>query len=142
MLKPGGIHRIAVPDLEMACRDYLAHLDVCDREPPEAERHEDFIEPIIEQCVRTEGAGAAAQTPVRRYLDNLILGDARKRGEVHQWMYDRVNLSQALLRCGFRKPTVKAHRESAIPDWESYRLDTNEDGSAYKPDSLYVEAHS
>lgn len=140
VLKPDGIHRIAVPDLEMACRDYLDHLDRCGREPEEAEHHERYIEPIIEQCVRIEGVGAAAQSPFRRRLDNLILGDARKRGEVHQWMYDRINLSQALLRSGFREPTVKEHDESDIPNWASYHLDTNEDGSPYKPDSLYVEA--
>ena len=140
VLKPGGIHRIAVPDLEMACREYLEHVNKCTQNPEEAERHEEWIEPIIEQCVRREGAGAAAQTPVRRFLDNLILGDARKRGEVHQWMYDRVNLSQALMQCGFNSPSVKAHNESEIPDWVCYGLDTNRDGSAYKPDSLYIEA--
>lgn len=140
VLKPGGIHRIAVPDLEMACRDYLGSLDESVGDSEKAEKHESSIEPIIEQCVRIEGAGAAAQTPFRRFLDNLILGDARKRGEVHQWMYDRINLSQALVRCGFRNPNVKTHDESAIPDWVAYRLDTNEDGTAYKPDSLYVEA--
>lgn len=139
VLKPDGIHRIAVPDLEMACRDYLQHLEQCG-EGEEAQRHESFIEPIIEQCVRREGAGAAAQTPVRRFLDNLILGDARKRGEVHQWMYDRVNLAQALTKCGFSGPAVKAHDESAVPEWVEYRLDTNLDGSPYKPDSLYMEA--
>src|SRR5713101_878977 len=35
VLRPGGIQRIVVPDLEKLCRAYVAHCDLCDQ-PGEA----------------------------------------------------------------------------------------------------------
>jgi hypothetical protein len=79
---------------------------------------------------------------MRRKLENLLLGDARKRGETHQWMWDRVSLTRELLAAGFTDPRVMTNTESEIPDWRGYGLDEDSDGSEYKPGSLYVEARS
>lgn len=142
VLKPGGIHRIAVPDLELACKRYLEHVAKCDSGEADPREHEDYIEPIIEQCVRVEGFGTSEQRGIVRWLDKLILGDARQRGEIHQWMYDRFNLSTLLTEVGFSGPKVMDAFSSHIPKWQSYHLDTNSDGSVYKPDSMYLEAFS
>lgn len=140
VLKPGGVHRIAVPDLEEACQRYLEHIGQCDARPEERPKHDDYVAVIIEQCVRTEGSETSRQTGPRRFVENLILGDARKRGETHRWMYDRINLPVLLASCGYRDIRIQQFDTSMIPEWSKYGLDQNEDGSEYKQDSLYVEA--
>jgi len=140
VLKPGGIHRIVVPDFEALCRSYLQHVEACDRNELEISRHEAFIDVIIEQMVRREASGTSKQSRIRRFLENLVLGDARRRGETHQWMYDRFSLSALLLDAGFSAPTVMSFSESQVEKWPDYSLDVDEEGQEYKPNSLYMEA--
>jgi predicted SAM-dependent methyltransferase len=71
----------------------------------------------------------------------LELGRFRKNGEPHLWMYDRYSLSRLLKEIGFREIRVFSPTDSFISDWASYNLDTENDGSVYKPYSLYVEGH-
>lgn len=141
VLCPGGIIRIVVPDFERCCRDYLSHVQVCERDGTSAiADHDHYLEPILLQSVRREAYGSSQQKTMRRSIENLLLGDARKRGETHQWMYDRFNLAALLLSSGFVGPVVKSYASSTIPDWENIGLDVNENGSEYKPGSLYMEA--
>ena len=140
VLKSGGIHRIVVPDFEYLCKRYLEHLNQCQLDHMEYTRHDEYIGDMIEQCVRNESFGTSQQSPLRWFIENLILGDARKRGETHQWMYDRINLADALLRTGYRDIAIHQYNTSNIPDWNSFSLDTDELGNQYKPGSLYVEA--
>jgi SAM-dependent methyltransferase len=140
VLKDDGIQRIVVPDLHRACRDYLEHFERCADSPDERQRHDDYVAVIIEQSVRRESCGTRGKRPLRRRVENLILGDARRRGETHQWMYDRMNLHDLLERSGFTDVVVQAFDASAIPDWEEYGLDQDPDGSEYIPGSLYVES--
>jgi hypothetical protein len=70
----------------------------------------------------------------------LRIGRFRHGGEIHQWMYDSYSLGRLLLACGFKSVAVRSATESYIPDWSSHNLDTEPDGSVYKPDSLFVEA--
>ena len=140
VLKPGGIHRIVVPDLETLCRAYLEHLTACENDPEERTRHEPYIADIVEQMVRDEAFGSSRQSPLRRRIENRLLGDARKRGETHRWMYDRFNLPAILEESGFKQITVHDHETSGIPGWNRSGLDQNPDGQPYKPGSLYVEA--
>lgn len=68
------------------------------------------------------------------------IGRFRLSGEVHQWMYDSFSLSRLLAEAGFS--TIEQHSaiSSKIPDFSSYLLDIEEDGSTRKPDSLFMEA--
>jgi predicted SAM-dependent methyltransferase len=134
VLKPGGIHRIVVPDLEMLCREYLTSLDA------PAEEHEARIAAIIEQMVRRDPAALTARHWAWRRIERVILGDARKRGETHQWMYDKNNLRGLLASAGFTDIKVVSYRTSDIPGWNNIGLDLDENGKQYKPDSLYMEA--
>ena len=68
------------------------------------------------------------------------IGEFRCGGEVHLWMYDSVSLGALLEENGFRQPAVCRADESEFPRFRSYELDTLPDGSARKPDSLYIEA--
>lgn len=140
VLKPGGVHRIVVPDLETDARAYIASLDAAmdgRRSPAE---HEEAVAVLIEQMVRREAYWTAQKAPGRRRVENLLLGDARKRGETHQWMWDRFSLPAELEAAGFHEPRVMTNTESRIPDWRGYGLDETPDGAEYKPGSLYVEA--
>lgn len=140
VLRPGGIHRIVVPDLERQARIYIQSLEaVLDGRLPAAD-HEESVYWLIEQSVRREAFGTSQHTGIRRFMENLLLGDARDRGETHQWMWDRVSLPHELVLAGFREPQVVSNTESRIPDWKGFMLDETADGQEYKPGSMYVEA--
>jgi SAM-dependent methyltransferase len=134
VLLPGGTHRIVVPDFEAPVRRYLASLD---REAPD---HDETLVPLLGQSVRREASGTSKQRPARRRIENLLLGDARTRGETHQWMYDRVNLRRCLERAGFVDCEPVGPTQSRIPDWDATHLDTDPDGTVHKPGSLWMEA--
>jgi predicted SAM-dependent methyltransferase len=70
----------------------------------------------------------------------LEIARFRERGEIHRWMYDRYSLGKLLREAGFQDPKPLGAAESQIPGWAGYNLDTEPDGTVYKPDSLYMEA--
>lgn len=70
----------------------------------------------------------------------LKVGRFRSSGENHLWMYDRFSLSRLLSQIGFINIVQRDAKESYIPDWLSYCLDIDLDGTIYKPDSLFLEA--
>ncbi|WKZ12691.1 MAG: methyltransferase domain-containing protein [Gammaproteobacteria bacterium] len=139
VLRPGGVHRVVVPDLEVLARRYLEHVGECGRNQHERARHEEYVAELIEQCVREIPAGAAALSGWRRRLYLALCGNARTKGEVHRWMYDSVTLTQILTAAGFAEVEVQACDRSRIEDWKVYGLDLNENGTAHKADSLYIE---
>lgn len=140
VLKLGGVHRIAVPDLERHARRYMESLGQALHDPDARARHDEVVSEMILQMVRREASGTSRQRPLQRRLENLLLGDARKRGETHMWMWDRVNLPEALEQAGFRDVQVLDWPASRIPGWAEIGLEQGSDGREYKPDSLYVEA--
>jgi len=140
VLKPGGIQRVVVPDLERLCREYMLSLELSENDSMRRAKHDGIIEAMLEQSVRREASGTARQSPARRSLENLVLGDARQRGETHQWMYDRINLAELLIKAGFANPRRERYDSSIIAGWNTYYLDMAPDGSEINPGSLYMEA--
>lgn len=140
VLKPGGVQRVVVPDLERLCRDLLEHLERCSSDPDERAAHDEYVAELIEQSVRREAYGMRGQRGPWRAVERLLVGDARRRGETHQWLYDRANLSALLERTGFAEIAVRSFDTSRIEDWQRYGLDLDASGREYKPGSLYVEA--
>src|SRR5262245_16197953 len=140
VLKPGGMIRIVVPDFESACRAYLRDIDRCTSQPAAAGGHEDYIAEVLEQSVRRQAAAASGRTGIAAVVETIALGDARRRGETHQWMYDRISLPHIVGELGFHDVTLETFASSRIPRWDEIGLDRNDAGSEYKPDSLYVEA--
>jgi SAM-dependent methyltransferase len=136
VLRPGGVQRVVVPDLETLAREYIESLEAGDA----PQHHEERIAAMIEQSVRREAYGTAQKPPLRRAIENLLLGDARRRGETHQWMYDRLNLRMLLKDAGFVDIQQRSYDSSGITQWDSYGLDRNSEGAEYKPGSLYMEA--
>ena len=90
--------------------------------------------------MRKEAYGSSQQNIFLRKIENIILGDARKRGETHQWMYDKLNLTNILKEIGFKNIKVKTYCTSDIDNWNNYGLDLDEEDREYKPGSLYIEA--
>ncbi|OKH33590.1 methyltransferase type 11 [[Phormidium ambiguum] IAM M-71] len=70
----------------------------------------------------------------------LQLGRFRQSGEIHQWMYDRYSLAMLLKKCGMENIVQRTATESYIANWHTFNLDTEPDGTVYKPDSLFMEA--
>jgi hypothetical protein len=98
---------------------------------------------------RKERGPSLAET-LRRKALRLIAGHEgisaydkgmfRRSGELHKWMYDRYSLGKALAAAGFADTKQCGAAESRIAEWASFHLDTEPDGSTYKPDSLFMEA--
>lgn len=70
----------------------------------------------------------------------VAVGRFRLGGEVHQWMYDRYSLGQLVTNCGFVRVQTCGAAESSIEGFVDYCLDTERDGTTYKPDSFFLEA--
>lgn len=140
VLKPGGIQRICLPDLELLVRNYLDSLQRCEADPAHRRHHDSYVHAILEQSVRKESFGSSQQPPWRRFLENRLMGDARQRGETHQWMYDRFNLQDLLSSVGFPDIRVRSWNDSAIEGWDATGLEVDESGAEYMPGSLYMEA--
>jgi len=221
VLKPGGLIRVAVPDLEQIARLYLKSLELARQGDAAWQHHYNWmmielydqtarevsggnfgrylsreVVPNIDFVVMRQGKEAertlaaaeqsrtrirasqthasgpapgrgngryhAARQKVRRLVELvtspsklrercvqqllgteyslLQLGRFRRSGEIHQWMYDSYSLGQALVKAGFTGPCRTSAAESRMAGWVSFSLDTEPDGTVYKPDSLYMEA--
>lgn len=140
VMRPGGVHRVVVPDLERYAREYLTSLEKGLEDDRASATHDTTVSQMILQMVRREAAGSSQQPLPQRRIENLLLGDARKRGETHMWMWDRVNLPEVLEQAGFLDIQVLDWQTSRIDGWNQLGLDRGSDGGEYRPESLYVEA--
>lgn len=208
VLKPGGIYRVATPDLERICRTYLEKLaSVRAGKSEDVHDYEWMLLEMYDQTVRERGGGGMLdylrQNPipneafvygrigeegrnlvrqlredrsgerknrpgplnmkkVHRGIDLLVdrvrtdviarlmfgqdgvkalkIGQFRLSGEVHQWMYDQYSLAELMSKAGFEGTIVQSASSSLIPEWAGFNLDTLQDGTIYKPDSMYMEA--
>jgi SAM-dependent methyltransferase len=204
VLRPGGVIRVVVPDLELLARSYLRALEAARAAAPNADAdHEWAVIHLIDQLVRHQSGGemlryiAQANLPnldyvvatwgaeasavrsrlavsasrgarervrvalrglahafregrvaseLRVRLSRIVLGGRgyagwfRMRGEVHQWMYDYYSLARLLDTTGFQRVYRCTAGDSGIDGWAGFCLDTEADGSPYRPDSLYMEA--
>lgn len=194
VLKPQGILRVVVPDLEQIVRLYLTALDKASSSEQWAANYEWISLELLDQLVRnskggdmavylsqdeipnkefiTERFGSEAQKfwqskrqrdrqsksllkrikelgvnfqqllpqPLQKLYKAIQIGYYRQNGETHQWMYDRYSLAVLLENCGLEQIVLRTATESYIDNWTGFNLDTEPDGSVYKPDSLFMEA--
>lgn len=112
VLAPGGLIRVATPDLAALVRAYVEGNASSGATPADS-----FMEQLL---TFHERPGSLAQRLVRRLLT-----------APHQWLYDAASLSRLLEQGGFENPVARGFRESEMPD-----LDQLED----RPGSLFVEA--
>ena len=208
VLKPCGIVRVVVPDLELLSRRYLDSLARARAGTANAAAsHEWAVIHLIDQMVRHRSGGEMLRYAARsdlvnfdevvaawgseallirnaygpaaaggaagagkglmarigrvargghvldelraRILGRLLgrranaamrLGQFRLSGEAHQWMYDAYSLAHLLEAVGFVQVQQHSATSSDVEDWRSFHLDTEADGTVYRPDSLYMEA--
>jgi SAM-dependent methyltransferase len=208
VLRPNGVIRVVVPDLERIARLYLQALEESLRQSERwRQNYEWLMLEMYDQAVREKpgggitdyfrsgamtnrdfalermgavpierliqglrampsNSGSQSKRTVRTFLKSLRpsrlrartreaalrillgrqdyvalkLGRFRQSGEVHKWMYDRYSLGAALRQAGFDQVQECSAFESQIPGWRDFCLDTEPDGTIYKPDSLYMEA--
>lgn len=142
VLRPGGRHRVCVPDLEQLARAYLASLEAARAAGPRGwDRHDASVAELYEQSVRKDAWATAGRRGAAAAAERVVLGDARRRGETHQWMYDEVNLGAVLAEAGFVDVRRRAWNDSAIPGWMASGLEVG-DGGEYRPGSLYLECRA
>lgn len=175
VLKPSGILRVVVPDLEQTARFYLAEVDAVRANPANknaAARHAWMITELIDQLCRHQSGGemmklwAQPEVPAEEFIVSRLgleylnarnyckgretsppptdphqIGRFRLSGEPHQWMYDEFSLARLLQHCGLRSVRRVDTVTSALENFAGYHLDTNDEGTAYKPESLYIEAY-
>jgi SAM-dependent methyltransferase len=138
VLRPGGHHRIVVPDLSILADRYMSSYGAASRGGSDPQ-HERAIEDLLEQSIRKVPAGLATLPAWQRRVAMALFGDARQRGEVHLWMYDSASLARLLEQTGFAAVTRGGFDSSAIPEWPGIGLDYWSTREA-PPDSLYMEA--
>ena len=68
----------------------------------------------------------------------LQVGRVRLGGEIHLAMYDHISIEAALVKAGFVDIVFQSAITSVILGWSDQCLDTESDGSVYKPDSLFA----
>ena len=110
ILEPGGVFRLALPDLRLRADEYM--------NSGNADR---FVESLFMDCPRPKGLVSRLK---------LAMFGSRK----HLWMYDGPSASQLLERNGFQGPRVLSAGETTIDDPGSLNLRERED------ESFYVEA--
>lgn len=140
VLVPGGVLRVAVPDLEAIIDSYcqaVRRLDLGDA--PAAEDHRQAIHRLFDQMVRSELAGTERQRPVLRWVERRLRGNAVRNGELHYWMYDRFSLEEMLVEAGFSQIARCGQEQSAIAGFTSCALEIGPSGRPYHPHSLYME---
>ena len=139
VLRPGGVQRVCVPDFRRLVDAYVVSYEQALLGPDNAKAHDESLVPLLEQSVRRESFAASSLPPIIRLLERWIAGDARGRGETHQWMYDQINLRELMLASGFTGVTRRCFNESCIMRWEATKLEVDANGKEYKSDSLYME---
>lgn len=110
VLEPGGILRIAVPDLLPLARAYVAGGSA-----------DAFLSSCVLELDKPRGLAAR--------LHHLVFG-----GREHHWMYDGASLSRLMLDVGFADPEVLEAGKTTIPDPGDLNLRERES------ESVYVEA--
>ncbi len=102
VLKPEGVLRIVVPDLQLAVRDYLKDV-----------------------------SPHASQAFLDRLSLNHNVHDWIHPGSNHSQMFDEHSLGHLFREAGFAKPELKAFMQSAIPDIAEVELAVRKDESLY-----------
>jgi SAM-dependent methyltransferase len=140
VLNEGGALRVVVPDLAPHVRRYVSSLTRLEQGDSSAlGQHEVNVADLLEQLVRREPLLSGQSNPALRRVERFLGRDSLKMAEVHEWMYDEYTLRSLLERIGFRDVRAEKAGTSRVAGWTDYLLDTQADGSAYKPGSIYVE---
>jgi hypothetical protein len=140
-LKPAGILRIVVPDLETLFNMYTHALqNVAHDRHPALQQHREAVHEIFDQMVRTRpGTDPRQHGRLAGFFMRLLRGNPRRTGEAHQWMYDRVSLGDLMDRVGLVEISQHSAFTSSSLSWAEMGLDSSNGTIPYKQNSLYME---
>jgi len=140
VLKPNGIIRVVVPDLEYIAQKYINALSKISSGQESAWiQYDESLDELFEQMVRNKSKGMQEQKKWVAKVEHIFRGDPGKIGELHRWMYDKHSLTKLLSEAGFVAIKQHAYNTSEIPDWHLQNLDCRSEGGEYKNFSLYIE---
>jgi len=106
VLKPGGVIRIAVPDLFRAAKEYVQN-----------------VAPMM------EGLAPPDRAPHDRFLEMMFSGCLRRMRSGHRYAYDYPTLAVLLCRLGFRDVERCSYRKSRHSDLSE--MDSRPEDSIY-----------
>jgi len=138
VLRPSGVIRVVVPDLEKWANAYAQSLSIRSIDNC-VEEHEEIVAALLVQFVQHEPTTRKMQRPVVRWLERLLLGNSVKVGWQHRWMYDRFTLKALLGKAGFEDCKLVTAQDSRIDGWKIFGLDVRADRDEYKPESIWIE---
>lgn len=123
ILKPGGILRLALPDLELMAREFLSQVELARAGQRDVIPADQFMESTL--------LGLKARPnllqPMNIYRELLV-----RTG--HLWMWDAPSLSMILQKIEFKEVNEGGYRESHIPEVDLLDLE----GRRFE--SFYLEA--
>lgn len=185
VLRPGGIIRVAFPDLGKMARDYVRLLDELQGgNKTVADDYEWVLLTMLDQMTRNVPGGQVAEYFMKEHVANdqftakytgksfsdtlrrtgrqaflsgqqseyealeslphqvkmMKIGKFRLSRENRQWVYDAYSLTELLSQIGFSDIAIQDAFTSRIPGWTDCNLDTEPDGSIFRPESAYIEA--
>ena len=73
VLKPGGVCRVVVPDLERLCRDYLQHLETARQDPGQMLNYRWTVLFLLDQLVREDTGGEMLRAFENRDFDEQFV---------------------------------------------------------------------
>jgi len=184
ILKPGGVMRIVIPDLEQVTKEYLKNLELGFSSLDERiiRRYQWNKIEIFDQILRQNSGGEMIEalskslvdkeymiqrigtdllplygsyreqktikkihlidikSVIRNFFIHLFQKNPKKSGEVHKWLYDRLDLKLLIEGVGFKNFIIVNYKTSRIPNWELYNFDKAPDYEGpRKPESLFIE---
>lgn len=140
VLRSGGIIRMAVPDLRFLIDRYNSAVSKLERgDEMASNEHQQAITGLFDQMVRRQLTGPGGQSAFMLAAERLLRGDTAKTGCLHRWMYDKHSLEALMKTVGFKDIRQRGVYESGIEGWRRFNLDNRDDGTAYKPESIYME---
>jgi len=122
VLKPGGIIRLAVPDLEILIRAYLQASPTDGQNGNEKLAADNFVRDLMMMW------DTAPRGLINRWIKPLL-----GKHTTHCWVYDWHSLRERLRQAGFTDVTRRAYLQSAIPEVKFLDVPDKE------PESLYIE---
>lgn len=139
VLKPQGTLRIVTPDLAEWARRYIDSL-ATQADNGATSDHEQIVADLLDQMVRRQPTTRDSQPPIVQALERLLLGDSRRSGWAHRWMYDQHTLTRLLQAAGFSDICRVRAGDSRVAGWDQHGLEVAADNEAYKAGSLRIEA--
>lgn len=121
VLRPNGIIRVAVPDLEQIVRNYISFLEKAKRGNNEAVLNYDWtLLELFDQMIRNENGGTMgkvfkqAQLPNEEFIFSRMGADAKKTRNIYLKLGNKKNIHN--------KKGILATLKSYLPFYKTYKL--------------------